>query len=229
MSSDDDEVVAQLLRAAAAIRRWRWTPGAASAATPADARERFELEYVPQSMQFMIDLVPFIHRILERDHARTDVVEMIDIGAGSGSGSSLLAQLHVSMMLHARARVQAIDILATREAWVRTQYPLLDYRIMQAADLPERGFDLAVCSHVIEHQRDPQPLIHDVLRSCRGHAIFYAPYREAPLSPGHVVSIDESTFATIAQPKELHIVDSVAWAGPGRRCIVAVVDCRLSI
>jgi SAM-dependent methyltransferase len=193
---------------------------------PNPDRTRFETHSAAQSMQFMIDMLPYIQRVLIQYYSCEDLVRLLDVGAGSGAGASLLAQLHASTMLHSRIEVDAIDVVPWREAWVATQHPRVKYHVRASSTLPIREWDLVTCSHVIEHLDNPREMVEDVVRACRGHAFFYAPYRESPLSAGHVSSIDESTFRGLGVSAETMVLDSIGWVGEGRQCILAVLDCR---
>ena len=243
-----DEVRRKLVVARESLAGLRWQPGDAmdglaqdwlalsdalkdavfygNPKNPNPDRSRFETESAAQSMQFAIDLLPSLRAVITRDYPRGDLVRLLDVGAGSGSGASLIAQLHASAMLHARIDVEAIDVVPWRSAWVATQHPRVNYHVCDAEALPARNWDLVLCSHVIEHLEDPRAMIRHILRACRGHALVYAPYRESPLSAGHVSIIDEGTFANLGRPCEITILDSLGWAGEDRRCILAVIDCR---
>jgi SAM-dependent methyltransferase len=248
MTDKFEEVRALLAEARSRLSGLRWTPedpfqgladdwNALSEAikdtvfygnprNPNPDRRRVEAESAAQSMQFSIDLLPHIQRILVRDYPRGVSVRLLDVGAGTGAGADLLARLYASNLLHTRMEVEAIDIAPWRQAWVACVHPRIGYQVMASNALPERAWDIVVCSHVIEHLDDPRPIIRDVLRASRGHALIYAPYRESPLSPGHVSVIEERTFEDLGRPVELHVLDSPGWSGDGRRCLLAIVDCR---
>lgn len=188
-------------------------------------RKKFEFAQGAQSAQFMIDLLPHLHRLMRTHYDRFDRLRLLDVGAGSGAGSQLLTQLHSDVLLWSRLDVTAIDHVPWRQRWVAMLYPCIDYRVMASSELPAREWDFVVCSHVIEHLSDPRAMISDVIRACRGFALIYAPYKELELSPGHLSVITEETFASF-EPSELHIDTSMGFHGEGRRCILAIFDCR---
>jgi len=188
-------------------------------------RRKFEFASGAQSIQFMADILPFLHRNMERHYDRFDQLKLLDVGAGSAAGTQLLAQLHSDTMIWSRLAVDAIDYVPWRQRWVWVHYPQVNYQVLDSAALPARQWDFVVCSHVIEHLDDPRQMIDDVLRACRGFAFIYAPYNEIELSPGHCSVITEKTFAPHG-PCEVHLLESMAYYGAGRRCILAIFDRR---
>lgn len=188
-------------------------------------RRKFEFAAGAQSIQFMADLLPFLHARMTRHYDRFEPLKLLDVGAGSASGTQLLAQLHSDTMIWSRLEVEAVDYMPWRQRWVAVHYPKVNYRVADSAELPSRQWDFVVCSHVIEHIDDPGRMIADVLRACRGFAFIYAPYNELELSPGHVSVITEETFAPHG-PCEIHLLESMGYFGPGRRCILAIFDRR---
>ena len=192
---------------------------------PAANRLRFELAAGAQALQNMIDILPELHALMVAHYDRFEPLSLLDVGSGTGAGVNLLAQLHSETMIWSRLAITAIDVGPWRRRWIASQYPRIDYRVMQAADLPARQWDFVVCSHVIEHVDDPGLLLEQVLRTCKGFALIYAPYNEIELSPGHLSTITEDVFAPHA-PVKLVIRESMAFYGEGRRCILAVFDRR---
>lgn len=188
-------------------------------------RRKFEFASGAQSIQFMADLLPFLHARMERHYDRFQNLKLLDVGAGSAAGTQLIAQLHSDTMIWSRLEVDAADYVPWRQRWVAVHYPKVNYRVLDSADLPSREWDFVVCSHVIEHLPDPERMIADVLRACRGFAFIYAPYNETELSPGHCSVITEETFASHGQC-EIHLLESMGYYGPGRRCILAIFDRR---
>ena len=191
-----------------------------------DART-FEYGWGAQSAQFVIDLVPRIQSVLRQHYRRKDVLKLIDVGAGSCVGTNVLAMLHSDHHVYSRLEIDAIDYLPLRERWARSQYPLVNYMVGDAFALPDRSWDLVVCSHVIEHMEDPRAFIDNLRRICRGFAFVYSPYREIDRIEHHLATIDESTYAGIPGC-ELEVVSSMGWHPdiPDDRCLIATIDCR---
>ncbi|MDI1253035.1 class I SAM-dependent methyltransferase [Thermomonas sp.] len=191
-------------------------------------RRKFEYASGAQSIQFMADLLPFLHDKMVRHYDRSDELGVLDVGAGSAAGTHLLAQLHSDNLIWSRLRVEAVDHVPWRQRWVAMHYPHVNYQVLASAALPSRHWDFVVCSHVIEHLDDPTQMINDVLRACRGFAFLYAPYNEVELSPGHLSVITEETFLRHGAC-EIHMIDSMGFHGSGRRCILAVFDRREAV
>lgn len=188
-------------------------------------RLKFEFAAGAQSIQFMADLLPHLHSRMTRHYDRFERLKLLDVGAGSGAGSQLLAQLHSDTKVWSHLDITAIDYVDWRSRWVAMHYPRIDYRVMPSSSLPAREWDFVVCSHVIEHLEDPRAMIADILRACRGFAFIYAPYNEVELSPGHLSTITEATFEGFGE-SEIHLAASMGFYGEGRQCIIAIFDCR---
>ncbi len=188
-------------------------------------RLKFEFAAGAQAIQNMLDIVPHLQRCMVEHYDRFAPLKLLDVGSGTGAGVNLLAQLHSDTMIWSKLDIDAIDYVPWRSRWVATQYPKVRYSVMDSADLPARAWDFVVCSHVIEHLPDPQAMIRDVLRACRGFAFIYCPYNEIELSPGHLSVITEADFEP-HRPERIIVQESMAFHGPGRRCIMAIFDCR---
>jgi hypothetical protein len=187
----------------------------------------FEYGWGAQSTQFVIDLVPRIQAVLRKHYRRKDVLKLIDVGAGSCVGTNVLAMLHSDHYVYSRLEIDAIDYLPLRERWARSQYPLIHYTVGDVHDLPDKSWDLVVCSHVVEHTEQPREFIDALRRICRGFAFVYTPYREIDRIPDHFSTIDESTYAGIPNCT-FEVVSSMGWHPdrPGDDCLIATIDCR---
>ncbi|MDQ3040516.1 MAG: hypothetical protein M3R16_12055, partial [Pseudomonadota bacterium] len=72
-------------------------------------RLKFEYASGAQSIQFMSDILPFLHEKMVRHYDRSAVLGVLDVGAGSAAGTQLLAQLHSDDLIWSRLRVEAVD------------------------------------------------------------------------------------------------------------------------
>ena len=189
--------------------------------------QKFEYGWGAQSAQFMVDLIPRIQSVLLRHYRRADKLKLLDVGAGSCVGTSLLAMLHSDNFVYSTLQVDAVDYTPMRERWVRTQYPKINYRVADVFDLPERSWDLVVCSHVVEHVAEPRPFIDALRRICRGFAFVYSPFAEIDRIGGHQSTITDETYAGIPGCQLEHI-KSMGWHPdrPEDQCLLAIIDCR---
>ena len=185
-----------------------------------------EMNWTAQSTQFAIDLVPIVQRLMLKRWKRDDVVTLLDFGAGSGAGANLWTQLHSGNMLWSKLAVDAADINPGRELFARLYYPRVNYIVGDAFKLG-RKWDIVICSHVIEHTKDPLNFIKRILDLTNEFAVFYAPYNESKPIPGHVSVITESTFSRF-DVVESHIVKSLGWRAvvPDDLCLITVVRPR---
>jgi len=154
--------------------------------------ERKYVHSVQQSMQFMIDLLPFIHT-LNKDLSWGTELEVLDIGTATGAGANLLAMFNCADFFGTPMKVDAMDVLDRFSEHAKVNFPLINYIV---ADIFEynyhRKWDCIICSHCIEHFQDPTDFINELVRRAKLWVLFYAPYMEQDLSfAGHQISITD--------------------------------------
>lgn len=185
----------------------------------------FEYGWGAQTIQFAIDVMPFLHDKLLQHYHRTDVLEFVDIGAGTGAAAQLFAQLHSADTIFSRMNVHAVDYIDTRGPWISLNYPDISFAARDLFDITER-YDIVYCSHCIEHVPDVDRFIAQLVTICRGFCFIYAPFEEREPIHGHVNRITREMFAPF--DAETHVFRSMGWrpARPDHSCILAVIDCR---
>jgi 2-polyprenyl-3-methyl-5-hydroxy-6-metoxy-1,4-benzoquinol methylase len=191
-----------------------------------EARKDFEEGWGAQSVQFVIDCIPEIHRIMHKHYSRVDELSLLDVGAGSGIGSNVFTTLHSGRHVYSKINVDAIDYIDSRLRWVKTMYPKVNYNIADVYELPEKNWDLVFCSHVIEHVPNPRIFLEKLIKTCKGFLFIYAPYNETNRIPAHINTITESLFDGLAV-ENINIMKSMAWHAdiPEDMCILVVIDC----
>lgn len=189
--------------------------------------QKFEYGWGAQSAQFIIDLIPRIQSILLQHYRRADHLKLLDVGAGSCVGTNVLAMLHSDNLIYSTMQIDAVDYTSVRERWVRTQYPKISYRVADIFDLPDRSWDLVVCSHVVEHLADPRSFIDALRRICAGFAFVYSPYAEIDRIAAHLSTITDHTYDGIPNC-QLERIKSMGWHPdrPEDQCLLAIIDCR---
>lgn len=168
-----------------------------------------EGSFVPQSMQFMIDLLPTIRK-LTADWPAKQPMTVLDVGAGSGAGANLLATLYRDCWFGFPMKVDALDQMDLYKDYAEETFRDIRYMVGQCFELVGK-WDLVICSHVLEHNIYPMALVEEVMEKTRHWALFYAPYEEKPLPPCHVNAIDH-IFVEKLHPLCGEIVHSPAYA-----------------
>ena len=156
----------------------------------------YALEYNnPQALCFLIDAYPTLRRLFN-EYPRMSDIRLIDIGPAFGAAGGLLAQMHRSHFLGPKLRVDALDIVADRKNFIEMSYPMISFLHSRIEDIsPDKTWDIAYCSNVIEHLDNPQNFLRLLLERIHGYAVLLAPYmEEKPLSLDHKVRINEATF-----------------------------------
>lgn len=127
-------------------------------------------------------------------------LSLLDVGPRTGAGLAYLRLAH-----HPRAftrlkldPVTGIDIDSSFELIARQEFPDIQGRTGDIHDLSDKGFDIVLCSHTIEHLSDAEGFIHQLERIARLYLIIACPYEERePLSDGHVRSVDAKFLASL--------------------------------
>lgn len=176
--------------------------------TPADVR--LSETSGAQSLQFMIDLLPHIQKLIgtyPRGHRFT----VLDVGPGTGLGTELLAELYSSGRLGYRMKVSVIDISATFRNYLRAVAPRVRFTLGDVFDHTRR-YDIVIASHVIEHVDDPVAFCQRLQELARIAVFVVAPFNEPAdkLTRGHINVIDEATV-TALKPTSHVLVNSVSW------------------
>lgn len=199
---------------------------------PFPTREEFDFDWfenfsIPQSAQFMIDCLPRIRGLI-KDLPRGEAIEVLDVGAASGAGSHLLALLNRSNQFGPAMNVDALDILESFKPYAEEFFPDINYMVedLYLVD-PARTWDLVICSHTIEHLRDPRSFILELQRRARHWALIYAPFEEQHVDGvGHLFSVTLK-FIESFHPKSVEVMKSPAWQKPGEpncRTVLAVLE-----
>lgn len=189
--------------------------------------ETYEKKWIAQSIQFAIDCIPEIHRVLIQYYTRASDLAFLDIGAGSGAGSNLIASLHADRMIYSKMAVDAIDYIDKRLLWARFQYPNVNYQVEDLFHLPSNNWDIVFCSHCLEHIENPRPFLNKIIDVCRGFAFVYIPYNEVDRIEGHAYTFTEEFFYPykVLRTKVFH---SLAWFAdnPEIKVMLVTLDCR---
>ena len=123
---------------------------------------------------------PIVRRLMSRfertldelvDHASPR--SLLDVGCGEG------VLVHRWAGRLGGARVVGIDLEedSIQAGWAERQAPNLEYRVMEAANLPfaDGEFELASAIEVLEHLPDPEHTLGEMARCASGHLLVSVP------------------------------------------------------
>ena len=170
-----------------------------------------ELRGGAQSKAFMASLLPKIWTHMQ-GYPRGTSFSVLDVGPGSGFGTELLASIHAGPFIGYRASVSVLDIRDIYFDLMKYRLPLINKRIKKDLYHLEERFDLAICSHVIEHVPDPVGFVRQLQNVSRQKVFLLAPWKEDPnhLTKGHINILDES-FIEAFSDAEWSLEENIAW------------------
>lgn len=180
-----------------------------------------ERKVMQQSRLFMIDIIPHIHRLFYEVSAGT-IIKVLDVGIHNGGGTALLAELHNRQSYnHLKMDVTGLDINDHFKNYIQLCNPSFKYVTKDIFDIPDsEKWDLVLCSHVIEHLKEPFIFVEKLKKLTKKYLIVACPYNEQKLRKGHVNTID-SAFIAKLNPIEHYIYTNFCWRINGQ-CLIMI-------
>ncbi len=106
-------------------------------------------------------------------YAKAAPASVLDVGCGEG------VLVHRWASENPQTRLVGIDLeeASIQEGWAERQAPNLEYRVMQAENLPfaDGEFELASAIEVLEHVPDPEHTVGEMARCASGHLLVSVP------------------------------------------------------
>jgi SAM-dependent methyltransferase len=129
---------------------------------------------------------PFVRRLMASFERDLDELfglaapsSVLDVGCGEGVLVHQWAQRLAAGDASDATRVVGIDLEeeSIQAGWAERQAPNLEYRVMEAANLPfaEGEFDLASAIEVLEHVPDPEHTVGEMARCAQRHLLVSVP------------------------------------------------------
>lgn len=165
--------------------------------------------YDVQSFVFACEIMPTLWDLYPSGlHTMT----MLDVGPRTAAGTALLQAVHHSESFsRIKLRVSAIDIDDTFFEYARIHFPEVEYIVGDIFDPGfTRRFDLVLCSHTLEHIREPLPFLQRMRQISTQWTIVACPFHEQELTPGHAISLGYDFFET-AGAHSIKVFRSLTW------------------
>ena len=123
---------------------------------------------------------PVVRRLMARFEGDLDELfqaaapgSLLDVGCGEG------VLVHRWAQRMGEGRVVGVDLeeQSIQAGWAQRQAPNLEYRVLEAAQLPfaEDEFDLASAIEVLEHLPEPERTLAEMARCARRHLLVSVP------------------------------------------------------
>ena len=163
---------------------------------------------------------PVVRRLMAKFHADLDELlweraapsSVLDVGCGEGVLTAEWAE-----RLGSQGHVVGVDLEdeALRGEWSRRSLPNLEFRAVDATELPfeKNEFDVACAIEVLEHVPDPEQTLSELVRVARSHVLLSVPreplwralnmargayLRDLGNTPGHVNHWSRGAFLDLA-------------------------------
>lgn len=186
--------------------------------------EVFYQKSFPQSMCFMLELIPLIHKLYIG--APTNITKtVLDVGPQTYGGTALLERMHRQESFNnLKLEVSSIDIHDKFDLVRELECPNVEFIKNNIFNVKGRVWDTIICSHVIEHVDDPIKFLNRLRKLCSDFVVVTAPWREYPIeTAGHVNTIDKSTLLGKLPVRDLSIATNYMW-GKRREVVTFVLD-----
>lgn len=151
-----------------------------------------------QSMAFYGNISQFIGENL----TEFATYSLLDVGPRTGAGLAYLRLVHhpASFSRLKFDPVTGIDLDPSFELTAHREFPDIVGMTGDIFKLPEKNWDVVVCSHTIEHIPAAEAFVEQLVRLARRYVVLACPYSERELTPGHVRSIDYAFFQKAGFP-----------------------------
>ncbi|MBN1394960.1 MAG: methyltransferase domain-containing protein [Pirellulales bacterium] len=134
-------------------------------------------------MQRLVENLP----AAERDYLASEKISLLDWGCAGGDGVDVLAGQFPA------CRVSGLELDERAAAEARRRFPRHEFHHAPEGT-PDDRYDAIVAVCCLERFTDPLEVMRGHFRRCRDFYAALAPYREAPLRPGHLSQFREECF-----------------------------------
>jgi SAM-dependent methyltransferase len=162
-----------------------------------------------QSIIFYGDFLPALYQMSVA--TKLGNTSILDIGPASCAGTAFLDNA-MNKLLGWPVNFTAIDHVPDYERYVRKKYPRINYIVGNVLDPRYQGaYDVVICSHALEHIPDPAAFVAACNDIARKFCLFYTPYCERNLIPGHINSIDDKFITSLPRVVWSCVKRSAGW------------------
>jgi len=182
--------------------------------------EWLEETFIPQSMIFYAQLMPVVYQCALASRG-SEPLKIADIGAAHGAGSNFIHTV-LNNLLGVRVEVTAFEMQARYKRYAEAKFPAVRFKTIDFFDDPEQ-YDIIVSSHTIEHMEDPRTFVSRVMDRVTSCAVFYVPYRERKLIPGHLTSFDDALIQSMPGFVWGRVLKSIGWRTEANARVAAFV------
>lgn len=162
-----------------------------------------------QSFVFSCEILPTLWNLYPSGYHR---ITLLDIGSRTGGGSELIRYMHNP---HSFSRIKidvtALDIDTGYRDYSRKIFPELKFVYGDIFDPAlDRGYDVILCSHTIEHVPKPEIFLEQLQKLAKSWVIVATPFSEANPIPGHVNQMTYEFFEKTGAVSN-HVYRSLTW------------------
>jgi len=174
---------------------------------------------IPQSLLFMVEIIPVIHRLYEHIPERV-YKSVLEVGPENFAGTELLAHTHAPHSYNRlKLNVSALDITDHFDYLRQLIAPQVEFLITDVFEIKDRVWDFSIASHVIEHVPDPVAFVRQLQSLSRDFVIIAAPWMEDPIiTKSHCNTITKELVREMGA-RDLNIFTNYSWGKDREVCI----------
>ena len=180
---------------------------------------------IPQSMLFMVELIPTIHR-LYLDLPQNVQKTCLDVGPLNFAGTALLADLHTEKAFNRlKLKISAVDIVEHWRPLQELLAPDVEFLVQDIFTIQDRTWDFIICSHVIEHVTEPGDFLRKLQLLAKDFVLVACPWEEDPIATiGHINTISEN-FVNAVGGRDLRVYVNYGWGKYRKVCSFWLPGC----
>lgn len=179
--------------------------------------EKFIKKSIPQSRLFMVEIIQMIHRLYEYLPINIEK-SVLDVGPQTFAGTALLEELHnADTYSKLKLKVSAVDIHDKFTLIKELIAPNVNFIRSDIFDL-ERKWDFIICSHVIEHVKNPINFLKKLQNISIDFVVVACPWEEKELTNGHINIINKRLVRSMGA-RDLRIYTNYMWGKHREVCM----------
>ena len=180
---------------------------------------KFVTKGLPQSQLFMVEVIPFLHRLYLHEEENT-TKRVLDVGPQNFAGTALLRDVHRRNSFNRlKLDVSAVDIVDGFDLLREIVAPGLPFLKSDVFKIKDQTWDTIICSHVVEHVPKPGQFLARLQDLAHDFVIVGCPWNEDPITTkSHINTINKQSIIEFGG-RDLQIFTNYCWGKHREVCL----------